>query len=312
MNLLPTASQEGTPKAHRCGFVALVGRSNVGKSTLLNRLVGEKLAIVSPVPQTTRHRILGVRNVTNGQIIYLDAPGFHKPHTRLNRAMLRAAVDCLEEADAIICVVDAAAGFGPGDRYMFERLREVHTPILLALSKIDLLSRARLLPLIDKVRTLGSFQEIIPVSALKGTQCDVLERAVLQLLPAHPPLYPADYLTDQPERLLAAEMIREQVLLQTRQEIPHVVAVVVERFAELKGGSVRVQATIYVERDSQKAIVVGRGGQRLKAIGSKAREQITRHLGRPTSVFLWVKVHPNWREDARVLERWRRAGMASG
>jgi GTP-binding protein Era len=299
-------------QAHRCGFVAIIGRTNVGKSTLLNRLVGEKLAIVTPVSQTTRHRILGVKNLRDGQIIYLDTPGFHKPKYRMNRDMVQAASDALREADVVLCVIDAATGVGPGDRFVFSRLKEVDAPIVLTLNKIDRVSRPRLLPLIDEVRVEGNFQEIVPVSATEGTQCAELEQALLGLLPEHSPLYPEDYLTDQPERLLAAEMIREQVLLQTRQEIPHAVSVIVERYVELHKGSLRIEASIYVERESQRAIVVGKNGQRLKEIGTCAREEIGRRFERPASVFLWVKVHPDWRQDAAALERWRRSGMASG
>lgn len=295
---------------HRCGFAAIAGRTNVGKSTLLNRLVGEKLAIVSPVPQTTRHRILGVKSLPGGQILYLDTPGFHKPLYRLNRDMVKTAEDTLREADVIVCLIDASEGAGPGDRFVFSQLRALSAPVLLALNKIDLIQRGRILPLIESVRQEGDFAEIVPVSAADGTQCDLLEELILRHLPEHPPFYPPDYLTDQPERLLAAEMIREQVLLNTREEIPHAVAILVDRFAELADGGLRVDATIFVERHSQKGIVVGRGGQMLKKIGTRSREEIGARLGRPTSVFLWVKVQHNWRQDERVLERLRRQGAA--
>jgi len=298
--------------AHRCGFAAIVGRTNVGKSTLLNRLVGEKLAIVSPVPQTTRHRILGVKNLSGGQILYLDTPGFHKPRFRLNRDMIQAAQEALRDADVLVCLIDASEGVGPGDHFVFTHLSGARAPVILALNKIDLIGRGRILPLIDEVRREGTFAEIVPISASEGTQCDLLEHLILRYLPEHPPLYPPDYLTDQPERLLAAEMIREQVLLLTRQEIPHAVAVGVDRFAELKGGSLRIEASVYVERDSQKAILVGHNGQMLKEIGSRARAEIARCLGRPAAVFLWVKVQPDWRQDAKALARLRRDAAPGG
>lgn len=297
---------------HRCGYAAIVGRTNVGKSTLLNRLVGEKLAIVSPVPQTTRHRILGVKNPPGGQILYLDTPGFHKPRFRLNRDMIQAAQEALRDADVLVCLIDASEGVGPGDHFVFTHLGGARAPVILALNKIDLIGRGRILPLIDEVRREAAFAEIVPISASEGTQCDLLEQLILRHLPEHPPLYPPDYLTDQPERLLAAEMIREQVLLLTRQEIPHAVAVGVDRFAELKGGSLRIEASVYVERDSQKAILVGRNGQMLKEIGSRARAEIARCLGRPAAVFLWVKVQPDWRQDAKALARLRRDAAPGG
>ncbi len=303
---------ETTDQPHRSGFVSIIGRTNVGKSTLLNRLVGEKVAIVTPVSQTTRHRILGVKNLPGGQIAYLDTPGFHKPKFRMNRDMVQTASDTLREADVVLCMIDASTGLGPGDRFVFARLKEVRVPIVLALNKIDLLPRPRLLPLIEEVHSEGSFQEIVPISAAKGTQCAELERALLGLLPQSPSLYPEEYLTDQPERLLAAEMIREQVLLQTRQEIPHAVSVVVDRYSILQDESLRIEAIVYVERESQRAIVVGKNGQKLKEIGSRARKEIGLRFERPASVFLWVKVHPNWRQDAVAMERWRRSGMASG
>jgi GTP-binding protein Era len=289
--------------------VAIVGRANVGKSTLINRLVGEKVAIVSPVPQTTRHRILGVKNVPQGQILYLDTPGFHKPRFRLNRDMMEIAQEALKDADVIICLVDASEGVGPGDRFVFMRLRSVHAPVILALNKIDRMARAALLPIMDAAHREGLFAEIVPVSAADGTQCDLLEQIVVGRLPLHPPFYPPEVLTDQPERLLAAEMIREQALLLTREEIPHAVAVLVDRFTELEDGGLRIDATVLVERDSQKGIVVGRGGQMLKEIGSRARQQIGERLGRPTSVFLWVHVQHNWRQDEKILERLREQGV---
>ncbi len=297
---------------HRCGFVSIIGRTNVGKSTLLNHLIGEKVAIVTPVSQTTRHRILGVKNLPGGQIAYLDTPGFHKAKFRMNRDMVQVASDALREADVVLCMIDASTGLGPGDRFVFTRLKESRVPIVLALNKIDQVPRPHLLPLIDKVRFEGSFQEIVPISAAKGTQCSELENTLLRLLPEGPPLYPEEYLTDQPERLLAAEMIREQVLLQTRQEVPHAVSVVVERYSVLRDESLRIEATIYVERESQRAIVVGKNGQKLKEIGRRARKEIGLRFECPASVFLWVKVHPNWRQDVTAMERWRRSGMASG
>jgi GTP-binding protein Era len=298
--------------ASRCGTVAIVGRAGVGKSTLLNTLVGEKIAIASPVPQTTRNRILGVKNRPEGQIVYLDTPGFHKPRYRLNREMVAIAEACLRDADALVWVIDAAEGIGPGDRYVLSLLRRQETPVATALNKIDRVRRSRLLPLIDSLRREREFVALVPVSALTGAQCDELERALLPHLPAQPPLFPPEYLTDQPERWLAAEMIREQVFLLTREEIPHASAVSVERFAELRGGGLRVEATLLVEKESHKRIVVGRGGRMLREIGSRARAAIAERFGRPTGVFLRVRVEPHWRQDGDVLRRLRAQQGAGG
>jgi GTP-binding protein Era len=298
--------------APRCGTVAIVGRAGVGKSTLLNALVGEKIAIASPVPQTTRHRILGVKNRPEGQIVYLDTPGFHKPKYRLNREMIEIAESCMRDADALLWVIDAAEGIGPGDRYVLSLLRRQQAPVIVALNKIDRLRRSALLPLLDALGREGDFAAMVPVSALAGTQCEELERALLPLLPVHPPLFPAEYLTDQPERWLAAEMIREQVFLLTREEIPHATAVSVERFAELRDGGLRIEATVLVERESHKRIVVGRGGAMLKEIGSRARTAIADRFGRPTAVFLWVSVQPRWRQDEGVLRHLREQQRAGG
>jgi GTP-binding protein Era len=289
----------------RCGTVAIVGRAGVGKSTLLNALVGEKIAIASPVPQTTRNRILGVKNRPEGQIVYLDTPGFHKPKYRLNRDMVGIAESCLRDADLLLWVIDAAEGIGPGDRYVLSLLRRQQTPVVVALNKIDRLRPPALLPLLDALRQEGDFAALVPVSAVAGTQCEELEQALLPHLPEHPPLFPEEYLTDQPERWLAAEMIREQLFLLTREEIPHASAVSVERFAELRDGSVRIEATLLVERESHKRIVVGRGGKMLKEIGSRARAAIADRFGRPAAVFLWVSVQPRWRQDEGVLRRLR-------
>ena len=285
----------------RSGFVAVVGRPNVGKSTLVNRLIGEKVAIVSDKPQTTRNRILAVLNRPDGQVVLFDTPGIHKPMHRMNERMVQAALSSLGQVDLALWVVDVTEEYGPGDRYVKEVLARSGKPVMLALNKIDLIPKPRLLPLIDQYRRLLDFVEVIPLSALQGDNVDVLGERLVAHLPEGERLYPEEFLTDQPERFFVAEMVREQILRHTREEIPYSTAVVVDSFKE-GDPLVRIEASILVERSSQKGILIGRGGAMLKAIGSAARREIEAFLGTKVYLGLFVKVREGWREDPAVLD----------
>ena len=289
----------GTPS--RCGFVALVGRPNVGKSTLMNRLVGAKLSIVSDVPQTTRVPVRGILHREGLQIVFIDTPGIHKPRHRLNEEMVRTAVDILREADVVAVLVDAADGYGPGDRFVFDRVREAKARAFLILNKIDGMRRDDLLPLIDEAARLQMFDEIVPVSALTGDNCDRLEQVLAARMPEGPAHFPPEMLTDLPLRLRAGELIREQVFTRMRQEVPHAAAVLVEQYAE-EGGLLRIGATIVVERDTQKGIVIGEGGRMIRDIGTAARRNLEAELGRKVHLALWVKVKQSWRDDPALLK----------
>jgi GTP-binding protein Era len=285
------------------GFVSLIGRPNAGKSTLLNRLVGSKLAIVSDKPQTTRTRILGVRNYEDAQVVYLDTPGIHRPLHRMNVRMVGRAVDTIHEVDALALVVDASEPPGQGDRFMLELIGRATVPVILVLNKIDRLRKSKLLPIIDRYRTVSNFADIVPISAATGDNVDRLERALRDVLPEGEPRYPQDYLTDQPERFLAAEIVREQVLRFTHAEIPFSSAVIVDRFEEPVPPSrlLRLFCTIVVERESQKPILIGKGGEMIKRIGSAAREELERLLQTNVYLDLHVRVRSEWREDDGVL-----------
>ncbi len=287
--------------AFHSGFVAVVGRPNVGKSTLVNRLVGEKVAIVSDKPQTTRNRILAVLNRPDGQIVLFDTPGIHKPMHRMNERMVEAAVGSLGQVDLALWLVDVTEDYGPGDRYVRDVLARAGKPVILGLNKIDLVPKPRLLPLIDQYRQLLDFAEIVPVSGLKGDNVERLAERLVAHLPEGERLYPEDFLTDQPERFFVAEMIREQILRHTREEIPYSTAVLIDSFKE---GTpvVRIEASILVERQSQKGILIGRGGAMLKAIGSAARREIEAFLGTRIYLGLFVKVREGWREDPSMLD----------
>lgn len=286
----------------RSGFVAIVGWTNVGKSTLLNRFVGEKIAAVADVPQTTRNRITAVLTLPDrGQVVFLDTPGFHQPRYRLNRAMVEIARDAVRGVDLVLQIIDAARGPGQGDRGTAELLAGAGVPRVAALNKIDRVApKSLLLPMLQKVSEEWGFSEVVPISALTGEGCDALLDCLIGLLPESPPPFPDDYLTDQPERVLAAEFIREKLLHHTRQELPHATAVVVERWSE-EGSLVRVDATILVERDSQKGIVIGKGGALLKTAGTEARIELEKLLGAKVALQLWVKVRRDWRNDDRTL-----------
>ena len=286
----------------KSGFVALIGRPNAGKSTLLNRLVGEKLAIVSDKPQTTRNRITGVRNFAQGQVVFVDTPGVHRPLHRLNVRMVDAALEALREVDVVTAVIDATEAPGGGDRYLLDVLQRVEKPKVAALNKVDRLEKEKLLPLIERYGRAG-FADVVPISALTGDNVERLETVLLSHLPEGEPLYDADYLTDQPERFFVAELVREQVLQHTHAELPFSSAVIIDRFEEPdEKGLLRLYCTILVERESQKPIVIGRGGEMIKTIGSAARLELERFFDARVYLDLRVKVRADWREDERTLD----------
>jgi GTP-binding protein Era len=285
----------------RSGFVSVVGRPNVGKSTLVNRLVGQKVAIVSDKPQTTRNRILAVVNRPQGQIVLFDTPGIHKPMHRMNERMVDAAVKSVGQVDVVLWLTDVTEEYGPGDRHVQGVLRQSGRPVILGLNKIDAVPKPKILPIIERYRHLMDFVEVIPLSARTGENVELVAERLLAHLPEGEPLYPDDFLTDQPERFFVAEMVREQVLRLTREEIPYTTGVLIDSFKE-DGPLVRIQATILVERQSQKGILIGRGGAMMKAIGTEARKQIEEFLGTKVYLGLFVKVKERWREDARTLE----------
>src|SRR5437762_1219360 len=287
----------------KTGFVSLIGRPNAGKSTLLNRLVGTKLAIVSDKPQTTRTRILGVRNYPDAQVVFLDTPGIHRPLHRMNVRMVDTAVDTIGEVDVLGLVVDVAEPPGKGDRFVLDLVKKAKSPVFLILNKIDLIKKSKLLPIMDRYWQERSFAEIVPVSAATGDNVDRLERVLVDQLPQGEAFYPEDYLTDQPERFFAAEIVREKLLQFTHAEIPFSSAVVVDRFEEPTDTStlLRLYCTIVVERESHKPIVVGRGGDMIKKIGTAAREELERFFDRKVFLDLHVRVKSEWREDERVL-----------
>jgi GTP-binding protein Era len=288
----------------KSGFVSFLGRPNAGKSTLLNRIVGQKLAIVSDKPQTTRTRVVGVKNYDQeGQIVFVDTPGVHKPTSRMNRRMVDVALDAMREVDVLCLVVDVSVKAGPGDRYMLDLLKDLKTPTLLALNKVDLVAKHRLLPILDHYQKAHPFVELVPLSAQDGTNVDVLEQLFLKHLPEGEPLYPPDYFTDQSERFYASEIVREQVLRLTRDELPHSTAVVVDQFEEAgEDGIIKIYATILVDRESQKPIVVGKGGAMIKEIGTAARAELIQHFESKVYLDLHVKVKAEWRNDDRLLD----------
>ncbi len=287
--------------APRAGFVTIVGRPNVGKSTLVNRLVGQKVAIVADKPQTTRNRILAVVNRPGGQIVLFDTPGIHKPQHRMNERMVAAAVNSLSSVDLALWLVDVTEGYGPGDRYVRDVIKKTRKPVLLWINKIDALPKPKILPVIEQYRTLLDFVEVVPVSAQTGENVDVLADRLLEHLPEGPPLYPEDFVSDRPERFFVAEMVREQLVRQTREELPYATAVVIESYRE-EEKLVRIEAAILVERESQKGIVIGKGGAMLKAVGTAARREIEAFLGGKVFLGLFVKVREDWREKERLLD----------
>jgi len=273
----------------------------VGKSTLLNRLVGGKVSIVSPVPQTTRMVVRGVCRSPRAEVIYLDTPGVHKPHFQMNREMVRLARESLSMVDLVGLLIAGPEGLGPGDAYMLRLLAEAGAPAYLIINKVDAMRRQDLLPLIDTARRRYDWEEIFPCSALTGEGCTELSEAIRRRMPEGMPLFPEDFLSDLPERLAMGELIREQVLRLTREEIPHSTAVLIEEMGRNEKGEVRVSATILVEKETQKGILIGRGGEMLRAIGTAARQEMAQQSGVPVHLALWVKVKKNWRDDPAML-----------
>ncbi|MCI1632458.1 MAG: GTPase Era [Liquorilactobacillus nagelii] len=284
------------------GFVAIIGRPNVGKSTFLNRIVGQKVAIMSDKAQTTRNKIQGIYTTNESQVIFIDTPGIHKPQSRLGDYMVQSALSTLNEVDAVLFMVNATQKRGRGDDFIIERLKQVKKPIYLVVNKIDQIHPDDLLPFVADFQHALNFQEVYPISALEGINCEELLTAVVDQLPAGPQYYPEDQVTDHPERFIVGELVREQVLAMTRQEVPHSVAVVVERINRQDEQKILVQASIIVERSSQKGILIGHGGLMLKRIGTQARKQIELLLGDRVYLELWVKVQKNWRDKKVDLQ----------
>ncbi len=283
----------------KSGFVSIIGRPNVGKSTLLNTLLGEKIAIISDKPQTTRNRILGIVNSPGAQIVFMDTPGIHKPMHKMNEFMVKTALATYSEVDVILMLVDAVEPPGGGDKFIIETLADVKTPVFLLINKVDLIKKEALLPLMQAYSNLYDFAEIIPISALLHELGGLLE-AILKRLPHGPKYFPDEQLTDQPERFIVSELIREKVFVLTKEEIPYSTAVVIEEMKE-EPDITRITAVIYVERDSQKGILIGRGGAMLKQIGIMARQDAEKLLGAKIFLQLWVKVRKGWREDESML-----------
>lgn len=288
---------------YRAGFVALIGRPNAGKSTLLNRLVGQKIAAVSDKPQTTRFRIQGVITRLNGQIVLVDTPGIHRPGYEMNRRMMSTVQDALMGVDLVCLISDASVSTGKGDRFVLELVQKSGKPAILLLNKIDKLAdKSALLPLIDWYRGEYDWLEIIPISALKGEMIEVLEDEIIKHLPQAPPLFPEDELTDQSMRTLVAEIVREKILQSTVEEIPYVTAVVTEKWEDVREDFTRIYCAIFVERPSQKKIIIGKGASRLKEVGTRARQEIEQLLGHRCHLELFVKVEEEWRNKEHLLD----------
>ena len=287
---------------YKSGFVAVIGRPNVGKSTLINKIVGQKVAITSDKPQTTRSRIQCILTLDDAQIIFLDTPGIHKPKFKLGEYMLKAAEGTLKEVDAIFFVIDATEKFGGGEKYILERLSATNKPVILVVNKVDLIEREKILPIIAEYSARRNFAAVVPISAVDGTNVDALIDEAKKFLPEGVQYYPADMVTDQPERLIVAELIREKILHATQDEVPHSIAVDLDEFTTREGGTIFIRATIYVERDSQKGILIGKGGAMLKKVGAAARPEIEMLLGTKIFLDLWVKVKRDWRNSIGALQ----------
>ncbi|MCV4229751.1 GTPase Era [Virgibacillus sp. LDC1] len=288
-------------KQFKSGFVAIIGRPNVGKSTLMNQVIGQKIAIMSDKPQTTRNKIHGVYTTNDSQVVFLDTPGIHKRQSKLGDYMNQTALSTLGEVEAALFLVDASEGIGGGDRYIAEQLQKIKTPIILVMNKIDKIEPPALLPLIEQYRKLHDFAEIVPISAKLGSNVDTLLEQIQKYLPPGPQYYPEDQVTDHPEQFVCAELIREKILHMTREEIPHSIAVTIEDMRVEENGTVYISAVIFVERDSQKGIIIGKQGALLKEVGRQARQDIQRLLGSKIFLELWVKVKKDWRNQERVL-----------
>lgn len=295
-------------EAFKSGFVIIIGRPNVGKSTLINRLVGSKIAIISDKPQTTRNRINGILTTGKAQIIFIDTPGIHKPQHKLGEYMVTMAIRSLEEADCILYLADASSEMGRGEKFILDILRTVNTPVFLALNKVDLVNKPRLAAMITDFISAGDFAEVIPISALTGENLPLLLELLIRYLPEGPKYYPDDMVSDRPEEFIAAELIREKILTVTRDEVPHSIAVVIERMED-KDDLLVISALVYVERESQKGIVIGKGGQKLKEIGRLAREEMENLFGCRVFLELRVKVKKDWRSREISL---RQLGYTDG
>lgn len=287
---------------HKSGFVAIVGRPNVGKSTLLNRIVGQKIAIMSDKAQTTRNKIQGVYTTDEAQLVFIDTPGIHKPKHRLGDYMVEAAYSALREVDAIMFMISADQKRGPGDNFILERLKNQNVPVYLIINKIDKIHPDDLLAIIDDYRQEMEFKEIIPISATEGNNVEHLMETLVEQMPEGPQYFPEDQVTDHPEYFIVSELIREKVLQLTRDEVPHSVAVVTDSMKREANEKVHIQATIIVERTSQKGIIIGKGGKMLKNIGTQARKDIERLLGDKVFLELWVKVQKDWRDKKTYLQ----------
>ncbi len=304
-------SQETDKHGYRSGYVAFIGRPNAGKSTLLNRLVGEKIAAVSDKPQTTRFRIQGVTTKPEGQMVFVDTPGVHRPGYELNRRMMAAVQDALLQVDLVCLIRDASTATGQGDRFVLELIQRSEKPALLLLNKIDKLKdKTDLLMLIDWYKGEYDWREVIPISALRGSMTDVLQNEIIKHLPEGEPLFGEDELTDQSIRSLVAEIVREKILQTTGEEIPYVTAVVTEKWEEVRDDFTRIYCAIFVERSSQKKIVIGKGAALLKEIGTRARQEIEQLLGHRCHLQLFVKVEENWRNKEHLLDEMGIGGRA--
>ncbi|CAM3381435.1 MULTISPECIES: GTPase Era [Paenibacillus] len=288
-------------KQFKSGFVAIIGRPNVGKSTLMNQVIGQKIAIMSDKPQTTRNKIHGVYTTPDSQVVFLDTPGIHKRQSKLGDYMNQTALGTLGEVEAVLFLVDASEGIGGGDRFIAEQLSKIKTPVMLVMNKIDKIEPPALLPLIEEYRKLHDFAEIVPISAKLGSNVDTLLDQIQKYLPPGPQYYPEDQVTDHPEQFVCAELIREKILHMTREEVPHSIAVTIEDMRKEENGTVYISAVIFVERDSQKGIIIGKQGALLKEVGKQARQDIQRLLGSKIFLELWVKVKKDWRNQERVL-----------
>ena len=299
----PDKNKENSVPPFRSGYVAIVGRPNVGKSTLLNQILGEKIAIVSPKPQTTRNRVTGIRTTERSQVVFLDTPGIHQAHSLMNRRMVEVALQSLHEVDGVLWLLDAQGRIGPEDERIAETLAGVRCPVLVLLNKIDMVSKGRLLPLIQRCAELLPGREIVPVSALKGENVPLVLDLIEKILPEGAKFFPEGELTDQSERFIASEIVREKIFLSTREEIPYGAAVTIDEFTEKEAKQlIVIKATIHVERDSHKGIVIGKRGAMLKAIGTQARQDLEALLGCKIFLELFVRVDPGWTQDPNALK----------
>ena len=293
----------------KSGFIGIIGRPNVGKSTLLNAAIGEKIAIATHKPQTTRNRITGILNIEQGQLVFVDTPGIHKASTMLNQQMVATATDTFKNADILCLLMEADTGLQRDDRLIIDSLKQTGLPIVLVINKIDLIAKTKLLPLIDEMRQYYDFEAIIPISALTKDGISDFIGELWKLLPEGPPCFPEDMMTDRSERFIASEIIRKQIIVLTRQEIPYATAVMVDAFKEIEAKNlIRIQATIHVEKESQKGILIGKKGAMMKRIGTQAREEMEAFFGAKVFLELFVRVQKDWTQDARMLSEFGYSG----